>query len=118
MTHFDATFLGVQHDLRLFSRVGHNAHSPLSVGQVGTLQEQLVLRIRKLYFSIDVKSTVECVQIFVGQLDLQVTFDLVVLFEVLKVYSEVFLQVFALNPFLQVLLTVERTRLNKAIPVV
>ena len=118
MTHFDATFLRVQHDLGLFSRVGHNANSPLSVGEIGTFQEELVLRIRELNSAINKESSVENMQIFMWLLDLQVTFDSVILFKVLTYNSEVFLQIFALNPFLQVLLTVERARFYKAITVV
>jgi hypothetical protein len=101
----------------LFSRICYHADNPLGIGEVGTLKQQLVLRITEFFLS-EVQSSIESVQIFIGLLNFQMSFNSIELRKSLLICNEVFFEILALHPLLQVLLTVQGARLDKAVSVV
>ena len=106
MTHLYRRFLRIQHDLCLLTCVSNKANDPFSVGEICPLEQELVLR-KTEFLRIDMKRAIKRMEVLVGLLYLEVPFHLVECFKVLRILREMLFQIFALDSFLQVFLTVE-----------
>lgn len=75
MRHFYSTFLGIEHDLGVVSRVDTVGEDPLSVFQVGTFQQKLLVA-ESVVLIVDNDLPLQTVKVFVRRLNFNLAFDL------------------------------------------
>ena len=72
MAHFNSSFLGILHNFSVVAGIAANCHDPLSVSQVCSLKEELVLIYTEV-FTFDIHCSVESVKLSVRKLNLYLT---------------------------------------------
>ena len=88
MRHLLSSLLGVEHDLGVVPSVNANGGHPLSILEVGPLQQELLVG-QSVVSVVDNDLPIQGVQVFIRWLKLKLTFDLQEAFGINSVFWEV-----------------------------
>ena len=114
MTHFLPSFLRIHHYLCFITSVNTKSNNPLSILQTRTLQKKLFIT-QCIKFISNHDLSFEWMKVFVWMLTLKFSVYAAVLFRIQCCVWKYFIQLFCLNSFFEILLTIEWRCLDEAI---